>query len=492
MINIQYEFIKVLGKGGSCQVNLVKNRRINRLYAEKKYCKEGVGKECFKKELTILQSIECLGIPNIIDTYEDDSYYYLYEEYISGKTYGEYLEDLEDLEVLEDLEGLEVLKNNGDIEASELCTYSKKYMDILSYIVGICNILAKLHFHNPVIIHGDIKPDNIIINKNGAYLLDYGNSIFVDNKDNIEGGIAKNNKNSMLTVNYAAPEQFTGCPLDDRCDIYSIGVLLKYTYDRRPELFINIKDELLGIVNRCLEPKENNRFGNILEVKNCINRLLYNGDSYNNFNEKDNKGKTINIYVYGARRYVGVTHLSIGLINYLKHSKCNITYIENNKKKMTLNLNRFERNYKYGDSSFQYNGLRYLWNYNGFLDSSEGINKKAVTCINIVDSGCLGDEELPKDGFVIVVITSTSEFRYDYEDEKSQEKILNKYKNNNNILYVVNFSDKDGLKEICKKYGLIPLKMPLFDSISKADRKTNEFFRQIINRTINKSKKNFK
>ncbi|MEQ8225630.1 MAG: response regulator, partial [Candidatus Eremiobacterota bacterium] len=90
---------------------------------------------------------------------------------------------------------------------------------VIEWAIQICRILEYLHGQFPPIIHGDIKPANLIIRKtDGAIILvDFGSASAATSKKTLD--------TSYGTEGYAAPEQYLG-KLDARCDIYSLGVTL--------------------------------------------------------------------------------------------------------------------------------------------------------------------------------------------------------------------------------------------------------------------------
>jgi serine/threonine protein kinase/tetratricopeptide (TPR) repeat protein len=90
----------------------------------------------------------------------------------------------------------------------------------LDLFVQVCDAVAYAHTH--LIVHRDIKPGNILIDRNGrAKLLDFGIAKLVgpDVK-------ASATRNTALTPEYAAPEQLGGKPVTTRTDVYGLGVLL--------------------------------------------------------------------------------------------------------------------------------------------------------------------------------------------------------------------------------------------------------------------------
>lgn len=118
--------------------------------------------------------------------------------------------------VMERVEGLPI---DRYCDAAEL-TVSER----LKLFVSICRAV---HFaHTNLVVHRDLKPDNILIDENGApKLLDFGIARLVGED---EGEPIERTRTSarMLTPEYASPEQLTGGPITTATDVYSLGVVL--------------------------------------------------------------------------------------------------------------------------------------------------------------------------------------------------------------------------------------------------------------------------
>src|SRR5262249_16605916 len=79
----------------------------------------------------------------------------------------------------------------------------------------ICEALREAHAQG--IVHRDLKPENLMIDGSGnVKLMDFGLAQLVAERSTSGAG----------TPSYMAPEQAQGCPLDQRCDIYALGLIL--------------------------------------------------------------------------------------------------------------------------------------------------------------------------------------------------------------------------------------------------------------------------
>jgi len=96
------------------------------------------------------------------------------------------------------------------------------YEDAISIVVEICRAVA--HAHSKGIIHRDLKPENVMIDGEGdVFVMDFGLARAVEDESNLtQPGMI------MGTPFYMSPEQLAGRKLDERSDVYSIGLILYY------------------------------------------------------------------------------------------------------------------------------------------------------------------------------------------------------------------------------------------------------------------------
>ncbi len=89
----------------------------------------------------------------------------------------------------------------------------------LELFMKVCDAVA--HAHRNLVVHGDLKPANVLVTAEGEVkLLDFGVARLLDEVPNDE------TRHSALTPGNAAPEQFTGAPVTTATDVYSLGMLL--------------------------------------------------------------------------------------------------------------------------------------------------------------------------------------------------------------------------------------------------------------------------
>lgn len=149
----KYEMIKEIGHGSRAHVYLVKNRDTQEMVAMKRYEEDG---QESRRELEVLRTLKKRGIPYLLDCFRDENGVSIFMEYISGKTLRQLMDEK---------------KIFSEEQTADIC-------------VEILKILSFFHKRRPQWIYGDLKPENIMISKEGeVYLIDFGSVLYRDEKN---------------------------------------------------------------------------------------------------------------------------------------------------------------------------------------------------------------------------------------------------------------------------------------------------------------------
>ncbi|MCY6369924.1 serine/threonine-protein kinase [Clostridium ganghwense] len=231
---------EVLGEGGSGKVFKAYHQRLDLTVAVKEIDHDIVDMINVANEKNMLLSLRHIGIPRIYDIIQDNQTYYLVMDYIQGQT----------------------LKNNvetmGSLPLSAIARVGTQLCDIMNY----------LHNFKGGIIFKDLKPSNIMIDKdNNIHLIDFGISERVENKDGKQGIYSG-------TRCYASPEQLRGEVCDIRSDIYSLGATLYFiTEGESPvegseqRFKRTTPAKLINIIEKAMAENKENRYKSVEEFK---------------------------------------------------------------------------------------------------------------------------------------------------------------------------------------------------------------------------------
>ena len=268
LIADRYEVLEKVGTGGMSDVYKAKDHRLNRMVAVKVLKQEFSENATFVSKFRVeAQAAAGLMHPNIVNGYdvgEEKSSYYIIMELVNGITLKKYIE------------------KKGRLSPREAVTVA------IQVAIG----LAAAHRNH--IIHRDIKPQNIIISKEGKVKV-------------TDFGIAKASTSNTITsnvmgsVHYTSPEQARGGFSDEKSDVYSLGVTLfemltgrvpyegdttvaialKHIQEPFPdprELVPDLPYSVQQIVLKCCEKSPDMRYQNMEELASDLRRSLNDPD----------------------------------------------------------------------------------------------------------------------------------------------------------------------------------------------------------------------
>lgn len=282
----RYEILEKIGSGGMSDVYKARCHKLNRLVAVK------VLKEEFSSDMTFVgkfrieaQAAAGLSHPNIVNVYDvidEENIHAIVMELVEGITLKEYI------------------KKKGHLEAKES----------IGIAIQVCQGIAAAHEQH--IIHRDIKPQNIMISKDGKVkVTDFGIARAVTSQTI--------GANVMGSVHYISPEQVRGHYSDERSDIYSLGITMyemvtgQVPFDgdnavavalahlETPltpprEIVKEIPVSLEKLILKCTEKRKNQRYSNMEDVIADLRKILINpGEDFMEPAPSENTDATIPI-----------------------------------------------------------------------------------------------------------------------------------------------------------------------------------------------------
>lgn len=193
----RYELIEKIGDGGMAIVYKAKDRLLKRFIAVKILKPEFVQDikfvENFRKESHAAASLSHPNIVSIYDVGQEGNINYIVMELVSGKTLNE------------------LIKEEAPMDYRKAADIAKQVAAGLSAA------------HKKGIVHRDVKPHNILMTEDGiAKITDFGIAKAVTNTTIVDSG----KDNVMGSVHYFSPEQAKGANVDEKSDIYSLGIVL--------------------------------------------------------------------------------------------------------------------------------------------------------------------------------------------------------------------------------------------------------------------------
>lgn len=255
----RYEIVEEVGSGGMAIVYKAKCRILNRYVAIKVLRTDLKDDEEFVRRFNIeAQSAASLTHPNIVSIYDvgtEGDLHYIVMEYVEGITLKEYIDK-------------NVLLN---------------WHEAVGYSIQIASGLEQAHKNS--IVHRDIKPHNIIMTPDGVLkITDFGIA-----RASIQSTVTYED-NAIGSVHYVSPEQARGGYVDERSDIYSLGIVLyemltgKVPFDNESpvsialmhlqskptpprEFNISIPKAVEDIVLKAMSKEVSGRYKNVTEMK---------------------------------------------------------------------------------------------------------------------------------------------------------------------------------------------------------------------------------
>lgn len=267
----RYELFEKIGEGGMSVVYKAKDMLLNRYIAIKvlkpEFIKDQKFIESFRRESQAAASLSHPNIVNIFDVGHEGNIHYIVMELVEGRTLSDLIQD------------------EGPMPYQKVIELTKQIAAALSMA------------HKNQIIHRDVKPHNVLLTSGGtAKITDFGIAKAVNSStivDTTGGGI-------MGSVHYFSPEQARGGYVDEKSDIYSLGIVMYEMLTGRvpfdgdnpvnialmhinsemvppSKLISGIPPALERIVLKCTDKYQTNRFSSADELIQTLDNLEFVG-----------------------------------------------------------------------------------------------------------------------------------------------------------------------------------------------------------------------
>ena len=265
----RYELFEKIGEGGMSVVYKAKDRLLNRFVAIKvlkpEFIKDRKFIESFRRESQAAASLSHSNIVNIFDVGQEGNIHYIVMELVTGNTLSE------------------MIKEEGPFP----------YQKVIELTKQIAAALSEAHRNN--LIHRDVKPHNVMLTADGtAKITDFGIAKAINSStiaDTMSGGI-------MGSVHYFSPEQARGGYVDEKSDIYSLGIVMYEMLTGRvpfdgdnpvnialmhingemvppSKLVSGIPPALERIVLKATDKYQSNRFASVDELIQALDNLAF-------------------------------------------------------------------------------------------------------------------------------------------------------------------------------------------------------------------------
>ncbi|OPF51762.1 hypothetical protein BH721_09770 [Clostridium baratii] len=267
----RYELLEKIGEGGMAVVYKARCNKLNRFVAVKILKDEYADNEeivkKFKKEATAIAKLSDTNIVNVLDVGSEGTRNYIVMELVNGKTLKEAISEFGSL----------------------------NYETAITIAIQVAKALECAHKNS--IIHRDIKPQNILVTEEGLVKV-------------TDFGIAKSSDSATLTntstilgsAHYFSPEQAKGAFIDERTDIYSLGIVmyemvtgklpfeadspvtiaLKHLQEQvvpPKELNSRVPGSLNKVILKCMEKDADNRYQNVKDLIADLQKIKANPDA---------------------------------------------------------------------------------------------------------------------------------------------------------------------------------------------------------------------
>lgn len=331
----RYELLRPLGQGSDGIVYLARHLSLEMERAIKVMPKKTAPSLFAISEANVLKAIQHPGIPIIYDLEQDESNYYLVEEYIRGESLDQFL------------------LHQQSISQNLFFKFCEQLCDIFQYLHTLCPC---------PILYQDLKPEHIIVSGMQIKLIDFSVSSFISNSEN--------DSKHFGNVAFSAPELLANRKPTPASDIYSIGRLIEWM---TRYVDTALPQSVLTIIHKATSAEPDLRYETVDDLSSAIHQA------------NDNRGGMHlrqTIAVIGSHSGCGTTHIAVSLVCALNALGQTAIYYEKN------STDTLRKAVGHMPHMWEHNGCYYQGYFAGYPLYGEGVTvPEPATGITVHDYG---------------------------------------------------------------------------------------------------------
>ncbi len=334
LIDNRYSVIRKIGTGGSSEVYVANDVRLDRICAVKIVKINPNSPINEYNEVTVLKNLSHPILPRILDIITDDEYIYIVRDYCEGVNLREFVD------------------KNGAFEIESFLIVVKQIFSALKY----------LHSCTPPLIYRDLKPSNVIIDDDlNVKLIDFGiTRAYSEEKSDDTYYVG--------SIKYAAPEQHGLSQSDERTDVYSSALLMYYLLSGEDyvsfhpeEVWSKFKGRAFSdfrlVVERATQIDMDMRYQSVSDLEKAVISVFssrfsassedlceYEDETVLMGKSKVIKGHTkISVAIMGLKENIGCTHIAYLIGRQLAKMRYRVVIVERGIKPSLRHLYSYNR-----------------------------------------------------------------------------------------------------------------------------------------------------
>lgn len=391
----KYDLIKPLGQGCESTVYLARHLNLDAEFAIKISPKNLSSDAPILPEAKLLKQLNHQGIPKVYDFFEDEDYYYLVEEYVSGESF------------------LELFLHQSMISPQ----------NFLKYMLQLCEIFSYLHsLPSGPVFYQDLKPEHVILCDDCLKLIDFS----------VCCGQGNSSVQTNGNIHFSAPEVLTNQQLNEQSDVYTLGKFALYLAQHTDPVF---SSQINPTIQNAIIAEASLRYETVEEFRFALSQ-------HQKQLSKRNSCKTI--VMLGSSHGCGTTHLGIALCCCINYQGKVSTYLEQNDSDALRNMVRSDFSMHIRDGKFFYR------NFTGIPMYGPGILVEPFgSDVLIIDLGVATNHNLLYSSDQVILVVNTSIWKR--KDAQVMFENLRRYKDK--LIIICTDGSRSSAKLLAKSLG---------------------------------------